>query len=125
MNPHLGESASGLFDFAEHDYEREEILSQRAHLFIAPHLLRREPHVGDFSDEEFYDYDADCYRPGWPTAKCPRCGANVKPLLARESRVVHAGWRWVGLDYQEPYTEVAVRHARCGGVYRYTTHSPQ
>ena len=56
---------------------------------------------------------------------CPHCGRTVSPLLSTRTKFIDAAWRWVGLEYKEPYEEWLCACSGCGGEYRLTTHTPQ
>lgn len=80
--------------------------------------------LGGWSDDELYDYDTDTYRPGRLWIECPHCKRGMQPLRQAATEVYDAGWRWVGLDHREPYTERLGRH-RCGLDYRFILYTPQ
>lgn len=80
---------------------------------------------GQIDTEEMYDERTDEFIRRRGKAKCPHCGVQTAPLLSPYTRVLHAGWRWVGLDYQELYTQYGARCRRCKTQYKFTTYSPQ
>lgn len=120
----------GNLTFEDRIYLESDVALGSRRLFVYPSAGLRYgpdsiPDVGSWSSDELYDEDSDQWRPGRAHATCPRCGRGFRPMLARDRRVVEAGWRWVGLEYQEPFTEWMVRHGRCGALARYTIYSPQ
>jgi hypothetical protein len=81
--------------------------------------------AGDFNDEGLYDDEAEVYRRGRLTLTCPYCGRPHRPLLSPTTATIEYGWRWVGLDHREPYSEKIARCPRTRRWYRYTLYTPQ
>jgi hypothetical protein len=57
--------------------------------------------------------------------RCSGCRRQIAPMLLRSRITVGGGWRWVGLDYQEPYTEYFGACGWCGEPAFWIIHSPQ
>lgn len=87
--------------------------------------LRAIPDAGSWNDEDLYDFDTGEYVRGRLSVDCPHCGKRHRPLLSKSRATVEFGWRWVGLDHREPYSEQIARCAATGRWYRFTTYTPQ
>lgn len=58
---------------------------------------------------------------------CDWCDNDFMPFFSRLTYVTDNGWRWVGLDYREPYTTYKTKHApqKCGAELVFTLYTPQ
>ena len=82
-------------------------------------------YAGSCDDEDLYDADTDEYKPGRLTIPCPTCSRKIKPLLSKTHIVLDGGWRWVGLDHQEPYVDRMSVCPGCRNPVLFTTYTPQ
>lgn len=80
--------------------------------------------AGDFDDEDLHT-DHDRYDRRKLRVDCPNCGRSASPLCSPHTRPVDGGWRWVGVDHQEPFCTYLTRCRGCRREYRFTTHTPQ
>lgn len=65
------------------------------------------------------------FNPVWVRVECPTCSREGSPLTSCLTRKVDAGWKWVGISYQAPYSTHIARCPGCKEDYRFTTYIPQ
>lgn len=81
--------------------------------------------VREFNVEEFWPEGADEPSFGRMRIDCLGCGRRVAPFQTRSILAVSGGWRWVGLDHEEPYTNYFFACGWCGEPMLFTTYVPQ
>lgn len=79
---------------------------------------------GDFNVEDYWPEDADEPQLGELRIDC-QCGRPFYPFHSRTLVAVDGGWRWVGLDHQEPYTDYFAVCGWCATPVLFTIHTPQ
>lgn len=79
----------------------------------------------DFDIEECWSANADEPDFGRLRLSCPGCRRRIAPFRSRSLTYIDGGWRWVGLDYQEPYSDYFVACGWCGEPIKFSTHCPQ
>jgi len=79
----------------------------------------------DFSIDEFWPGGADEPNLGNLRAPCSDCGRQVYAWTSSSRTPIGGGWRWVGLNHQEPYTDYFAACGWCGGPVHFTIHAPQ
>lgn len=79
----------------------------------------------EFNVEEFWPETAD--EPSFASMRitCHACNRRVAPFQTRSIISVDGGWRWVGLDHQEPYTDYFFACGWCGEPMLFTVYVPQ
>lgn len=90
--------------------------------------VREMPDAGGWSDEELLNFDTEKYDRRKLRLECPSCGRPIAPLCSPSLEHVDAGWRWVGLDHQEPWSQYIARCPRskgCGAWFRFLLYTPQ
>ena len=90
-----------------------------------PRYTDELPSAGSFDDEYAYNIDTDKYNPNWLKLNCPHCGRRCSPFMTPFHVLLEYGWRWVGLEYKEPFAEYQARCPGCHEWYRFTTYTPQ
>lgn len=86
---------------------------------------RALPQGWDFNAEEMYLEDEDRWSKRLCVIRCPVCKRDGRPLERSSTFYVGGGMRWVGLDYQEPYSDYRTQCGRCHAMFRFTIHTPQ
>lgn len=106
-------------------FEEEKAESPPAQPPLPGDVFRSLPGAGEIDWEDVYngEFETECLR--FAKVDCPYCGRTCSPLLSPSQIFQCSGWRWVGLEYQEPYTEHAARCPRCHVYYRFLIYVPQ
>ena len=78
----------------------------------------------EFCTEEAYGADEE-FHDALVKMRCPSCRRMCAPLLSTRTRLLENGWRWVGLEYREPYSQWLCVCPGCRTDYILTTHTPQ
>lgn len=81
--------------------------------------------VGDLNIEDVWAEGADEPNLGMWRIACPCCQRKIAPWLSKARVCIGGGWRWVGLDYQEPYGDYFAACGWCGEPFLFSTHTPQ
>src|ERR1700690_2307532 len=84
----------------------------------------RRGHRLEFNTEEAYGRYEE-WHASLTKVRCPSCGRTCAPLLSSRTRYLGSGWRWVGLEYREPYQEWLCVCPGCRIDYVLTIFSPQ
>ena len=82
------------------------------------------PHAGDYSEEDAFNFDTDKFDRRKILVGCPTCKRRSAFLCSPLTVVEHQGWRWVGCDHKEPFTNFRNK-CRCGQALTFTTYMPQ
>jgi hypothetical protein len=85
------------------------------------------PDSGDYSVDEWFSERLGDYTNHLALVLCPYCRKFHKPFTVglKHYFCVEWGWRWVGLEYQEPYSRYFARCRVTGLWFQFTTHAPQ
>lgn len=78
----------------------------------------------EFDTEEAYGRDEE-FHDALVRVTCPHCRRVHAPLMSASTRHLASDWRWVGLEYKEPFSEWLCVCPRTGRDYVLTTHTPQ
>lgn len=81
--------------------------------------------VINFAVDDYWSPNSD--GPDWTAMRmpCGECGRLISPMDLRSRISVGGGWRWVGISYQEPYTEYFGVCGWCKSPVFWIVHSPQ
>lgn len=82
-------------------------------------------YVGGFNIEDYYSERTDEWKLGGLSVPCRGCRRRFFPFCSRTLVNVDGGWRWVGLDHQEPYTDYFAACGWCGTPMLLTIYVPQ
>lgn len=78
-----------------------------------------------FDSEQAFSKSKEDFSRALVRVQCPSCNRTCAPLLAlRSTRYIRSGWEWVGIEYQQPYTDYLCR-CRCGHRFQLHVYSSQ
>ncbi len=83
------------------------------------------PSAGDYDDEDAVNFDTDRYDKRKIRVTCPCCHNVASPLCSKNTTTTSSGWRWVGCDHREPYSNHRTKCRKCRKEYRFTIYTPQ
>lgn len=86
------------------------------------------PDAGDYNDEDWYDDHRGEVNYKQVLIDCPICNKRHYPLRGKYkniTEVIDSGWRWVGLDFREPYMIFKTVCPRTKKEYKFTMYTPQ
>lgn len=86
------------------------------------------PNAGDYDSDDVYNEKSDEYEFIRLLVSCPICNKSHFPFRGKSDNTTEKlldGWRWVGLDYEEPFTTYKTICRKTGKAYQFTIYAPQ
>ena len=90
--------------------------------------LKSFPSAGEYDDEDWYDDEDGETNYNKCLTYCPICKQRHYPFRGKSNTATEymsGGWRWVGIDHQEPYAIFKAVCPKTKREYKFTIYTPQ